>query len=308
MMVRRAALALITTWLLCPAAELKRPRILGIAHMALYVSDLSKARAFYKDWLGFEEPFALKGADGADRIAFIKINDVQYLELFAEPPKGDGQLNHISFYTEDVRALRDYLAAGGVKTPPGVSKGRTGNLSFTVADPDGHSIEFVEYQPDSWTARAKGKFMPPSRISTHMSHFGVLIGALKPAMDFYAGLLGFQETWRGGSGRFLSWVNMRVPEGEDYLEFMLYLTPPEPQQRGVRNHICLLTPDLAQAVAQLEARAARKQYKRPIEIRVGANRKRLANLYDPDGTRVELMEPDTIDGLPAPSSLLPPPR
>jgi lactoylglutathione lyase len=32
------------------------------------------------------------------------------------------------------------------------------------------------------------------------------------------------------------------------------------------------------------------------------------NLFDPDGTRVELMEPETIDGQPAPPSTLPPPR
>ena len=32
------------------------------------------------------------------------------------------------------------------------------------------------------------------------------------------------------------------------------------------------------------------------------------NLYDPDGTRVELMEPQTVDGQPVPSSTAPPPR
>jgi lactoylglutathione lyase len=42
--------------------------------------------------------------------------------------------------------------------------------------------------------------------------------------------------------------------------------------------------------------------------RTGINRKRQVNLFDPDGTRVELMEPDTIDGRPVPSSTLPPPR
>jgi hypothetical protein len=30
--------------------------------------------------------------------------------------------------------------------------------------------------------------------------------------------------------------------------------------------------------------------------------------YDPDGTRVELMEPGTVDGQPAPSSAAPPSR
>jgi lactoylglutathione lyase len=32
------------------------------------------------------------------------------------------------------------------------------------------------------------------------------------------------------------------------------------------------------------------------------------NLFDPDGTRIELMEPGTVDGAPAPSSIAPPPR
>ena len=49
-------------------------------------------------------------------------------------------------------------------------------------------------------------------------------------------------------------------------------------------------------------------YTRPVEIRTGINRKRQVNLFDPDGTRVELMEPNTIDGKPTPSSTLPPPR
>jgi catechol 2,3-dioxygenase-like lactoylglutathione lyase family enzyme len=306
--MRELALLLILPALWAAEAP-ARPRILGVAHMALYVSDLAKARAFYKDFLGFEEPFALKRKDGADRIVFIKINDQQYVELFAEEPKEDGRLNHISFYTDDARAMRDYLASRGVAVPEKVTKGQTGNSNFNIKDPDGHTVEIVQYEPESWTAREKGKFMPETRISTHMPHFGVLIGSLEPALKFYRDVLGFQETWRGGgSPRQLSWVNMRVPDGEDYLEFMLYNKPPDAEQRGVRNHVCLMTLDLAKAVASLEARPARKNYDQPIEVKVGVNRKRQANLFDPDGTRIELMEPATIDGQPAPSSTAPPPR
>jgi len=61
-------------------------------------------------------------------------------------------------------------------------------------------------------------------------------------------------------------------------------------------------------VAILEARRAKAGYERPMDIRTGVNRKRQCNLYDPDGTRVELMEPNTVDGKPAPSSTLPPPK
>lgn len=293
---------------LCAAEEAKRPRILGDAHVALFVSDLEKARAFYKDFLGYAEPYALKKKDGTDRIAFIKINEDQYLELFAEPPKQDGHLNHISFQTDDAKGMREYLASKGVKVPEKVGTGQIKNSNFNITDPDGHTVEIVQYEPDGWTRREKGKFIPDTRISTHMAHFGVLIGSLDASMKFYRDILGFQEFWRGSpSGKVLSWVNMRVPDGADYLEFMLYSKMPDEAGRGVKNHICLVVPDIEKAVATLEARPARKNYTQKIEIKVGTNRKRQANLFDPDGTRVELMEPNTVDGKPAPSSSAPAP-
>src|SRR5215469_13010996 len=93
-----------------PGQAPMRPKILGVAHVAFYVSDLAKARAFYKGFLGFdEEPFTLKKSDGSERIVFIKINDQQYLELFAEDPKSDGQLNHVSIYTDSADDMRAYL-------------------------------------------------------------------------------------------------------------------------------------------------------------------------------------------------------
>jgi lactoylglutathione lyase len=287
----------------------KRPRVQGLSHMALYVSDLPKARAFYEDFLGYQEPYVLKRDDGSDRIVFIKINDNQYIELFAESPKQDGHLNHISFFTDSAQGMRDYLASRGVKVPDKVGKGRIGNSNFNIVDPDGHTVEIVQYEPDSWTRRENGKFMPDTRISTQMAHVGVLVGALDPAMKFYRDILGFQEFWRGSStGTELSWVNMRVPDGNDYLELMLYGKPQDAEQMGGKNHICLVTPDVKKAVAILESRPARKDYTRPIEVKVGKNGKRQANLFDPDGTRIELMEPNTVDGKTVPPSTAPPPK
>jgi lactoylglutathione lyase len=205
--------------------------------------------------------------------------------------------------------MRRYLGAKGVKVPDKVGKGQIRNSNFNVNDPDGHVVEIVQYEPDSWTRRDTGKFVPATRISARMTHVGFLVASLEPAMKFYRDILGFHETWRGSSnGKELSWVNMQVPDGTDYVEFMLYRDPPNAQQRGVRNHICLETPDIARAVAALDASPARKAYERTIEVRTGINRRRLSNLYDPDGTRVELMEPRTVDGQPVPSSTAPPPR
>jgi catechol 2,3-dioxygenase-like lactoylglutathione lyase family enzyme len=289
----------------------KRPRILGIAHVAFYVSDLEKTRVFYKDFLGYAEPFSLKRPDGTDRIAFIKVNDQQYLELFAEEPKQPerGRLNHIAVYVDSARQMRDYLAAHGIGVPDTVRKGKTGNYNFTITDPDGHGLEFVEYLPDSQTGRNKGTSMPASRVSNHIMHAGILVGAVEPAMKFYRDLLGFREFWRGSTdGARLSWINLRVPDGDDYIEFMLYRDPQTPEQQGVKNHISLFSPDVQASVAGQESRPARKSYPRTIQVQVGKNRRRQANLFDPDGTRIELMEPTTIDGQPAPSSSAPPPR
>ncbi len=102
---------------------------------------------------------------------------------------------------------------------------------------------------------------------------------------------------------------MKVPDGDDYIEFMLYKDNVPAQTLGVmHNDICLTVPDMTEAAARLEAHPQRKNYTRPIEVRTGINRKRQINLFDPDGTRTELMEPKTVDGLPVPSSTAPPPR
>jgi lactoylglutathione lyase len=297
-----------------------RPKVLGVAHMAIYVKDLARTRQFYEDFLGFAEPFTLpqKGGEPGVRIAFVKVNDRQYIEIFNEADRGEGKLNHISVYTDSADRMRDYLLAQGIK-PMGnaasgpVPKGQTGNKNFNVKDPDGHIVEIVEYQPDSWTARHAGKDMPPTRISDSIMHIGFLVGDLEKSAAFYGGILGFAETWRGAANpSVLSWVNMRVPDGQDYVEFMLYGKLPPPDGRGTKNHISLMVPDAEKALAELKRRAARGLYTAPhgkeMVIQTGVNRKRQINLYDPDGTRVELMEPNTVDGQPAPRSSAPAPR
>lgn len=283
-----------------------RPKILGLAHVALRVSDIEKSRAFYKDFLGFAEPFHLDNPDGSLALTFIKINDRQYLELFPSLAPGADRLRHVALETDNAERMRLYLAARGVKVPDHVPKGRIGNLNFNITDPDGHTIEIVEYAPDGWSLRDQAKDLPDTRISDHLLHAGILVGNLDAAMHFYGGILGFHEIWRGSSsGKVLSWVNMQVPDGGDYIEFMLYRSLPPPDKRGVEHHICLRVPDVAAAQASLEARRA--IYSRPLEPRTGINRRRQLNLFDPDGTRSELMEPVTVDGEPAPSSEAPPP-
>src|ERR1700686_5312839 len=135
----RKLIALLVLAPLLTAQEPKRPRILGDAHIALFVSDIEKSRTFYKDFLGYGEPFKLDKPDGSLSLTFIKINDRQYIELFPGLKPGQDRLNHISIQTDDAEAMRVYLGARGVKVPDKTPKGRIRNSNFNVKEPDGHT-------------------------------------------------------------------------------------------------------------------------------------------------------------------------
>jgi lactoylglutathione lyase len=290
------------------AQDVPRPRVTGVAHIAIFASDFEKSRAFYRDFLGFEEPYSLSNPDGTPSLTFFKINERQYIELFPQSKAGTDRLNHISIETDNAEGMRRYLASRGVAVPASVGKGRIGNSNFSVKDPEGHTVEIVQYEPDSWTVRERGRHLGAQRISSHMMHVGIIVTQFDAEMKFYQEVLGFREFWRGSpTPDQLSWVNLRAPDSDDYIELMLYKDTPPPDQRGTAHHLALEVPDMAQSRAALEALPYRKQYPRALEVRTGINRKRQLNLFDPDGTRVELMEPVTIDGKPAPSSQAPPP-
>jgi len=49
-------------------------------------------------------------------------------------------------------------------------------------------------------------------------------------------------------------VNLKVPEGDDYLELMLYSELPAPDKRGKEHHICFELPEVAKAAEILKTR------------------------------------------------------
>jgi catechol 2,3-dioxygenase-like lactoylglutathione lyase family enzyme len=287
----------------------KRPRITGISHVGYFVSDLPKAIAFWHDFLGYDETYTLTKKDSTDiRIAFIKINDHQHIELFNEPPTlPHNMMGHLCFTVDDIEQMRTFLRSKGYDVKPGNGgKTRTGDYAFEIKDPDGMLVEFVQSLPDGLEMKAAGKFLPDTRISPRIYHVGYLVGDAQRTTDFYK-MLGFTETWRGGANpKELSWINMKVPDGDDYIELMLYHSLPQ-DKFGTKNHISLVVPDIEKSVAILKARPYFATYGKDLTIATGVNQKRQVNMYDPDGTRVEIMEPNTISGKPTPSSTAPPP-
>jgi lactoylglutathione lyase len=120
---------------------------------------------------------------------------------------------------------------------------------------------------------------------------GILVADTQRAMAFYRDKLGFVETWRGGPvDSETRWINMRLPGASgDYVEFMLYSGLLTRAQLGSMLHICLEVADVPAAHRALLARGLPDEERyRP---RVGRNGRRLFNLFDPDGSRTEVMEP-----------------
>jgi lactoylglutathione lyase len=289
----------------------QRPHINGIAHVNYFVTDMPKALSFWHDLLGFDESHRMTPRESfagpfPGPTVFIKINDHQHIELLnrksTSPP---GMMSGLYFSVDNVEAMSNYLQSKGCTLIAMSIKG-TRTLSIGIRDPDGTLIGFEQASPDEVAERDAGKFIPATRISTAIFHAGFIVGNTEKSVAFYRDILGFQETWRGSSnGTELSWINMQVPGDADYIELMLYNKVPS--NYGSSNHTSLVVPDMDQAVATLKSRAAAAGYTKSLEIHEGKNHKRQVNLFDPDGTRVELMEPHTVDGKPAPSSTAPPP-
>jgi len=272
-----------------------RPKIVGVAHIGLRTDNLQVARKFYGGVLGFQEPFAYDrpaSEGGGLLLTYFKVNDHQYIEVFPElKDSKEDRLSHISFETSDAEQLRAYLASKGVKVPDKLDPMGDGNRGFDVLDPDGHDVEFIQYMPGSLHSRAFGKFLPDPRISQHIIHVGVVVNDRAAADRFYKDILGFEEIWHGGmTDTETDWVDMRVPDGSDWLEYMLNVHNPDVRELGVMHHLALGVPDVKKGYEVAKQRG----YTGDEKPQIGRDGKWQYNLYDPDYTRVELMEPKPV--------------
>lgn len=280
---------LFATLILVPSAvcraQSSQARITGMAHMAYYVSDLKKACDYYEGWLGFQEAFVLRNADGSEHVVFIKINDRQYIELYNEAPKDYGFIHDAGFETNDAKGMRDHLAAIGVKVPDQVSRDASGNLSVDIIDPSGFTIEIVQYLPKSMTGRTKGKFMPASRISDHIDHIGLLVNDRAESWKFYGDAFGFTKEGDGSK--------MAVPDSPDRFELGVEKKTPIAEARfHIKDHICLSNSDVPKMTAELRAKSQISEFPDAIaDTHQLDNGKHVVEIYDLDKNRVEVMEP-----------------
>lgn len=283
-------LAVVT--LVSQAQTIKRPDIIGIAAVEVQVSDTRKALIFYEGLLGYtSKPLPAIGKHPA---FVIRVNQRQSIGLKGGLPEGQiERLVAIGLQTTDAAAMRIYLKQKGIDVPDTLTRNAHNSLSFSVEDPEKRQIRFIQLLAHGNDPTAL-KTVSGTIISDRILHTGLTISNLSLANTFYQDILGFSEIWRGGANDSMtSWINMRLPESTDYIEYMLVSSPPNKQQLGSLHHIALLVPDIQKAVDILRVRASKTNYMLAAP-RIGRNNKWQLNLYDPDGTRVELMEPFTF--------------
>lgn len=295
MQSRFLAAALFSAFMLAAAdhSAPTRPLITGISHLAVYTSDAAAADHFYRDILG-----AAKLPDPEDprgvRYAF---NATQFIEVLPLPagvgPAGVGidRLDHVAWNTTNAEEMRAYLAAKGWKVPASVERGSDGSRWFTVRDPEGNKVQFVE------PPRHPKPVSAPAEIGNRIIHVGFMVHSRAAEDMFYRDLLGFRPYWFGGMapGK-LDWVSQQVPDGHDWLEYMLTSGPPgsgipaNMTQRGlgVLDHFSIGEVSVPDAYKELAA-GNRLTGRHDQGPKIGRDGKYQFNLYDPDGIRVELM-------------------
>ena len=113
-----------------------KARAVGLNHIALEVGDIEEALAFY----GRLFEFTLRGK--SENAAFIDLGD-QFIALQKgrKQPSDDGR--HFGLVVDDKEAVRQALAAAGVKVLPG--------RFLDFLDPWGNRIEIVGYDNIQFT-------------------------------------------------------------------------------------------------------------------------------------------------------------
>ncbi len=256
-----------------------RPHILGIDHVAFYTTAPEGVKKLYEDILGLTSAAPLE--PGGSLRYMVGKQWVEYSAVIDN--KASNRMDHVALTTDNIVALRKYLTAQGMKVPQ--IQGRSDHsLFFIIEDPEGHRVEFVE--------RGKAEPAPPatSAISRHMIHVGFLVHNRDAENRFYRDILGFRPYWHGGmKDDETDWVAMQVPDGTDWVEYMLN-QPEHPDLRlmGVMNHVSFGVADMKKSQKLLESHGWKPHGDEKAQL--GKDGKWQLNIYDPDLTRVELME------------------
>ena len=262
-------------------AQTKRPKILGISSVRISCDEICKDEAFYSALLPLAGDCRWCGRIPGTNVGRAEnpyfLNDSQEVYLTKSSPKPDPEgLAEITFATDNIEFLRRYLKESGIQANQSARDG-----SVSLIDPDGHNIRFVQPAEKHWNYSHKVRGM-------RLIHVGFVVRDREAEDHFYKDILGFHLYWQGGrKDGETDWVSMQVPDGRDWIEYMLNVPAnADHHTLGVANHIALGVPDIHAAEAQLR----KNGWTSSEQPKIGRGGKWQLNVYDPDDTRIEFME------------------
>jgi catechol 2,3-dioxygenase-like lactoylglutathione lyase family enzyme len=268
-------------------AQQSRPTIIGISHMSVYTADPVASEHFYTFTLG-----AAKGADPQDAHGIrYYLSPTQFVEVLPLPEQhGLSRMDRVAFSTTNAAGLRLYLKSHGIDSATELRSGSDGSHWFEAKDPEGNRVEFFQA---GRLDKVATESMP---IGSRIIHVGMFVRNRATQDHFYRELLGFRPYWYGGrQPGFVDWASEQVPEGHDWIEYMLAgegttltLDKVDQARLGVMNHFSIGVPNIEAAVTTMIVED--RMGSRHDGPQMGRDGKWQANFYDPDGTRVELME------------------
>jgi catechol 2,3-dioxygenase-like lactoylglutathione lyase family enzyme len=267
-----------------PQEQPKRQRITGIDHVSIYVSDLNKSRQFYSEFLGLT--IGCPQYTGPETCFLVSPGDQRVLleraPMQTETSRLQNWLAEIAFATDNLTQTRHYLLAHGT-FPGAIQKDSDGAQYFRVLDPEGNSIAFVQRPPLRVVHAVASK-----QIGTHLIHAGFVVKDMAAENRFYVGLLGFRLYWYGGfKDDTTDWYELQVPNGSDWIEYMLNISAnADHKELGVQNHLSFGVKDVHAAARRLRLNGL-QTFDGP---EIGRDGKDSLDVYDPDGTRFEIME------------------
>jgi Lactoylglutathione lyase and related lyases len=283
--------------------------VVGIANVTFKVSDLAKARAYYAGVLGLAQAFEIKDAGGKVTSVFFKVNDDQFIEV--TPNLKPGELirqGRVVFESSNLEKLHALYTTRGLK-PGAISRGPDGNPVFRIVDPEGNNLDFLQYVADSQQAKVRGKFLDQGRVSTHLLHAGIMVKD-QANVAFYREKLGFvQGRLPGPRGEYVETPNSDKNTKTKY-------PPLDPdnsatrdqfvrEQYGAVYHVGLEVPDMRATRDLLQKRGNYDDLR--VRAHVGNSRRWLVHVFDPDGSRTEMMESSLQDTLPPMTVMAPGP-
>jgi len=215
------------------------------------------------------------------RPCFILSDRQQVLLSKAPAAPPPNLLFEIAFATPDLGRMRTYLRAHNVAVGP-PARDINSVAYFSLRDPEGNPISFVQLHP------LTGSRAPAGKLSTRMLHAGFIVKDRAAEDRFYRDLLGFRMYWHGGfKDASDDWWEIQVPDGTDWIEYMLNIpAKADSKERGVQNHFSLGVDKIQSAASQLQQNGLEKV----DGPEIGRDGKWSLDVYDPDGTRVEVME------------------